>query len=141
MLMQTDNDTVNFIIWLIIGTIILGIFIYLAVRFIVSKTKANDKKIMCLIIALIGLLVIPLISGIIGTVLTLIGSLPETISGANYMGQLVPIIQYLLFLIVIKFLLDEDWGTATWISLIALFLLFFLYSCFPILYTYLGSVV
>ncbi|MCP4760252.1 MAG: hypothetical protein GY870_00625 [archaeon] len=142
MIFQFGNSQIDFIVWLIVGTIILGLFINLSVRFIVSKTKASDKKLMAFLVAFLGLFLIPIIAGAIGMILTAIGSLPAMLPwGGNYMGLLVPVVQYLLFLITVKFLLDEDWGDATWISLIAMFLLFFLYSCFPVLYTFIGSVI
>lgn len=140
MIFQFENQTVNFILWLVVGTIILGLFINLSIRFIVSKTKASDKVFMEFLVAFLGIFLIPIIAGAIGSILTAIGSLPAMLPwGGNFMGLLVPVVQYLMFLIAIKFLLDEDWGHATWISLIAMFLLYFLYSCFPILYTYIGT--
>ncbi|MHA1729249.1 MAG: hypothetical protein ACTSWY_11020 [Promethearchaeota archaeon] len=141
MIFQLNLDpTLEFIIWLIVATIIVGLFINLATRWIVSKTKASDKLLMEFLAALIGVFLVPLIAGAIGFVLTAIGNLPAMLPwGANYMAVLVPVIQYLLFLIIIKFLLAEDWNDAVWITLIALFLLFFLYSCFPILYKFTSS--
>jgi hypothetical protein len=137
------EPTMEFIVWLIIGTIILGLMIFLATWIIVSKSKAKDKLIMGFIAALIAILIIPLVAGAIGQVLTAIGSIPESFpwSGHNFMGLLVPVVQFLLFLILIKLLMSEDWGHATWITLIAMFLLYFLYSCLPILYEFIGSVI
>jgi hypothetical protein len=134
------NPTVEFIVWLIVGTIILGLFIYLAVWFIVSKTKAKDRLLMEFLAAFLGLLLLPVVAGAIGYVLDAIGSIPEALTwGHNYMGGLVPIVQYLLFIIIVKFLISIEWGNAVWITLIALFLLFLLYSFFPVLYTTLGT--
>ena len=134
------NPTIEFIVWLIVGTIILGFFIYLAVWFIVSKTKAKDRLLMEFLAAFLGILLLPVVAGAIGTVLDAIGSIPALLPwGENMIGGLVSIVQYLLFIIIIKFLISIDWGNAVWITLIALFLLFLLYSFFPVLYHTLGT--
>lgn len=126
----------DFIVWLIIGTIILGLFIYLAVWLIVSKTKAKDRLLMIFIAAFLGIFLLPIVAGAIGIVLNAIGSIPDALPwGTNMMGGLVPIVQYLLFIIIVKFLISIEWGNAVWITLVALFLLFLLYSFFPVLYT------
>jgi hypothetical protein len=132
----------DFIVWLIIGTIILGLFIYLAVWLIVSKTKAKDRLLMIFIAAFLGIFLLPIVAGAIGFVLNAIGEIPALLPwGENNMGGLVPIVQYLLFIIIIKFLISLEWGNSVWITLIALFLLFLLYSFFPVLYNTLGTVV
>jgi hypothetical protein len=130
----------DFIVWLIIGTIILGLFIYLAVWLIVSKTKAKDRLLMIFIAAFLGIFLLPIVAGAIGSILNAIGGIPALLPwGENNMGGLVPIVQYLLFIIIIKFLISLEWGNAVWITLIALFLLFLLYSFFPVLYAPLGT--
>ena len=139
MILQLNLDpTVEFIIWLIIGTIIVGLFIFLATWLIVSKVKAKDKLIMEFLAAFLGIFLLPIISGAIGYILNAIGSVPDMLPwGGNYMGLLLPVIEYLLLLIILKFLLNTEWSNAVWISLITLFLLYLMYSFFPILYTFL----
>ena len=136
MIFQLNLDpTIEYIVWLIIGTIILGLFIYLSTIWLVSKTKAKDKLVMEFLAAFLCIFLLPIITGAIGYVLNLIGSLPALLPwGANYMGDLVPVVAYLLFLIIIKFLLGIEWSNSVWISLITLFLLYFLYSFFPVLH-------
>jgi hypothetical protein len=135
------DPTVEYIVWLIVGIIILTLMLWLAVRIIVSKSKAKDKKWMILLISVIALIVLPLISGIIGQLLNLIGQLPELLPwGVNYLGALVPIIEFLLFLIIIKFFLSETWGNCVWVALLGLFLLYLLYSFFPVLYSGIGGI-
>ncbi|MBD3352000.1 MAG: hypothetical protein GF364_10990 [Candidatus Lokiarchaeota archaeon] len=143
MILQLGLDqTIEYIIWLIVGTIIVTLLLYLSVRIVVSKQKANDKKFMLVLISLIGLIVIPLLSGVIATLLNFIGQLPLLLPwGQNYLTNLVVIFEFLLFLIVVKFLLSEDWSDSVWIALLGLFFLYLLYSFFPILYTYIGTIV
>ena len=139
MILQLNLDpTIEFIIWLIVGTIIVGLFIYLATWLIVSRAKAKDKIIMIFIAAFLGIFLLPIISGAIGYILNAIGSIPALLPwGGNYMELLLLVIEYLLLLIILKFLLNTEWSNAVWISLITLFLLYLLYSFFPILYTFL----
>jgi hypothetical protein len=110
---------------------------YLSVLIIASKTKANDKKIIIVILALICVLVIPIVLGAINSVLGAVGSL-IAFSGSNYLTQLTPIIGFLIILVLVKFFLDISWDQAVWISLLTLFFLFLLYTMIPELYAFLG---
>jgi len=135
------DPTIEYFIWLIIGVIILTLILWLAVRIIVSKTKAKDKKWMIMLLSIIALIVLPLISGVIAQLLNLIGRIPELLPwGQNYLILLVPIVEYLLFLILVKYLISIEWGNAVWVSLLGLFLLYLLYSFFPVLYAGIGAI-
>jgi hypothetical protein len=46
---------------------------------------------------------------------------------------LIPVIEFLLFLITIKFFLSETWGNCVWVAILGLFLLYLLYAFFPVL--------
>lgn len=131
MLYQLSGDPMQ-IVWLIVSTIIYGLLIYVSIIWLSSKTKANDKKIMVFIVAVIGIWLVPLIGGAIGGVLTSIGNLfsfiPET---TNMMGSLTIIIIFLLLLVVIKYLIDVSWDKGLWIALLSLFLLYLLFSIVP----------
>ena len=126
-----------FILWLILATVIVALLMYLSVLLIASKTKANDKKIIIVILALICVLIIPIILGAINSVLGAIGNV-IAFSGSNYLTQLTPIIGFLIILILVKFFLDISWDQAVWVSLLTLFFLFLLYTMIPELYSFLG---
>jgi len=136
MLFQTA-DPIIFILGIIIGTILLGLIIYIAVLLIDSKTKASDKALMIFLLALIVILILPPILGAVGSVLGAIGDVFMNIrnifdnGGANYLTQLVPIIGFLILLILTKFFIDIRWETSVWISLLTLFLLYILLSLIP----------
>ncbi|MHA1340720.1 MAG: hypothetical protein ACTSRZ_11375 [Promethearchaeota archaeon] len=135
------DPTVEYFIWLIIGVIILTLILWLAVRIIVSKTKASDKKWMIILLSILVLIILPLVSGLIAQILNLIAQLPLLLPwGQNYLVQLVPIVEFLLFLVLVKFLISVDWGNALWISLLGLFLLYLLYSFFPVLHAGIGGI-
>mgnify|MGYP005855104249 CR=1 FL=1 len=127
----------EYLIGLIIGTILLFLFLYLAVKIKVSENKASSKKLMILLTAFLAVFLVPLIAGAIGQVLGLIGGAVAYLrslidgGGANMMGALVSIVIFLLFLILVHWLIDIDWGDSTWVVLIALFFLYLLYSFFP----------
>lgn len=136
MLFQTA-DPIIFILGIIIGTILLGLIIYIAVLLIESKHKASDKALMIFLLALIVILILPPILGAVGTVLSAIGDVFMNIrnffdgGGANYVTQLVPIIGFLILLVLTKFFIDIRWETSVWISLLTLFLLYILLSLIP----------
>ena len=134
MLFQLDS-TIIFILGLIIGTIILGLIIYLVVMFIESKQKASDKVLLIFLLALIAVLILPPVTGAINMVLNAIGdffaglrNLITPGGGQNYVILLSPIIGFLILLILTKYFLDIRWETAVWISLITLFLLYIMLS-------------
>lgn len=136
MLLQ-NADPIIFLLGIIIGTILLGLIIYLAVMLIESKRKASDKVVLIFLLALIAILILPPVLGAIGTVLGAIGDLFASIrnaidgGGANYVILLVPIIGFLILLVLAKFFIDITWETSVWISLLSLFLLYILLSLIP----------
>jgi hypothetical protein len=136
MLLQ-DTNAIIFLLGIIIGTVILGLIIYLAVLLIESKTKASDKVVLIFLLALITILILPPVLGAIGQMLSAIGNVFVAIrdvfggGGANYLVQLVPIIGFLILLVLTKFFIDIRWETSVWISLLTLFLLYILLSLIP----------
>jgi hypothetical protein len=139
MLFQGSVDAV-FIVGLIIATIIATLVIYLATRAIESKHKASDKKIMILLVAFIAVLILPVVAGVIGQVLTSIGNLIAGLrsaldgGGANFLTQLTPIIYFLMLLLLVKILIDVKWENSVWISLLTLFIMYIVYCLVPELY-------
>lgn len=129
--------TLLFIVWLIIATIIVALILYIAVLLIVSKTKASDKKFLIILLAFICVLIIPIVLGAVGGVLSAIGD-PIAFSGNNYLTLLTSIIGFLIILILVKFLLDVAWDNSVWISLLTLFILFLLYTLIPEFASFLG---
>ena len=138
MLFQFDNPL--FWLGLILGTIVVALIMYIAVLVVVSKTKASDKKFLILLLAFIGVLVIPIVVNAIMYVLNIIGNGIAAIrtaispSGVNFLSNFGPIIFFLLLLVITKFLLDVTWEHALWISLLTLFILYIIYSLVPELY-------
>jgi len=138
----TTAEILLFILWVVLATMLLGLFIWLATRWISSKTKAKDKIVMIFVLALVAVLLLPLVSGLIGTVLGWIDTVvgwPATQlhflgDGGGYLLTLVAVIQYLIFVVLVKFFINETWNNSVWISLISLFLLFLLYTLIPALY-------
>ncbi|MBN2154800.1 MAG: hypothetical protein JW776_01990 [Candidatus Lokiarchaeota archaeon] len=148
MILQTTQDILFFILWLVVATMLLGLFIWLATRWIASKTKAKDKIIMIFILALVTILLLPIIGGAVGYVLTWLDTIvgwpasqwPSVLgTGGNYLFTLVAVIQFLIFMVLVKFFINETWGNAVWIALISLFLLFLMYTLIPNLYSFLNS--
>ncbi|MHA1490120.1 MAG: hypothetical protein ACTSRI_10750 [Promethearchaeota archaeon] len=135
-------ESLMFIIWLVLATIIVTLVIYIAVRVIESEHKASDKKFMILLLAFIAVLILPIVVGAIGMVLGAIGGLLGGLrslidgGGANYLTNLVPIIFFLLLLLLTKYLVDITWESSLWISLLTLFILYVIYSLIPELYTF-----
>ena len=140
------SDPVTFIIYLLIASILLWLCLYLASSWIISKEYASNKKLMLLISAIILVLLVPLISGGIGSLLGDVGTLFADLrnlvvkGGSSQTGVFTIIIAFLLFMLILKFLCGmERWDKVLWISLIGLFLLYCFYSAFPELMS-LGSV-
>ena len=135
-------ETLFFILWLALATILTALILYISVYFVDSKTRASDKKWLILAVAFIAVLIIPVVVGAISMVLGAIGDLLKALrdaidgGGANYLTLLAPIIAFLLLLIMVKFLVSESWEHALWISLITYFFLFILYCILPELYTF-----
>ncbi|MFX1496871.1 MAG: hypothetical protein ACFFBH_05065 [Promethearchaeota archaeon] len=138
MLFQYDSPL--FWIGLILGIVVVTLILYIAVLVVVSKTKASDKKFMILLLAVIGVLVLPIIVRAIMLVLNFIGQGLADIrtaispSGVNFLSNFGPIIFFLLLLVLTKFILDVTWEHALWISLLTLFILYIIYSLVPELY-------
>ncbi len=141
MLFQFES-TLFFILWLILATVIVFLIMYIAVRLVVSKTKASDKWVLILITAFISVLVLPIIVNAIMLVLNLLGnalaSLRSAIDGGgqNFLGNFAPIIFFLLLLAFTKFLIGISWEHALWVSLLTLFILYIIYSLIPELYNF-----
>lgn len=138
--MLFQGDTVLFVVGLILGTIVVALIMYIAVLVVVSKTKASDKKFLILLLAFLGVLVIPIVVNAIMYVLNIIGNGIASIrtaispSGQNFLSNFGPIIFFLLLLVLTKFLLDVTWEHSLWISLLTLFILYIIYSLVPELY-------
>ena len=144
MLFQGEADVI-FIVSLIIGTILVTLFMYLAVRAIETKHKASDKKLMILLAAFLAVFLLPIIAGAIGQVLGAIGGILATLrntiysggmGGQDYLSGLVPIIYFLMLFIVVKYLVDIKWENSVWVSLLTLFLYYILLSLVPELATF-----
>ena len=141
MLLQGSADVV-FIVGLIIATILVTIFMYIAVRAIESKHKASDKKLMILLASFLAVFILPIIAGAIGTVLGAIGGILADLrtaiypSGSNHLTALVPIIYFLMLFVVVKYLVDIKWENSIWVSLLTLFLYYILLTLIPELGTY-----
>ena len=132
-----DGADVMFIVSLIIATILVTIFMYIAVRAIESKPKASDKKLMILLAAFLAVFLLPIIATAIGQVLGAIGGIIASIrdlidgGGADHLSALVPIIYFLMLFIVVKFLVDIKWENSVWVSLLTLFLYYILLTLIP----------
>jgi len=138
MLFQAE-DTLIFVVWLILATVLVALILYIAVLLIVSKTKASDKKFLIILVAFLCVLIIPIVLGVVNDGLAAIGDpIAETLENSNYLTQLTPIIGFLIVLVLIKFLIDIAWDHAVWVSLLTLFLLFLLYTLLPGLAEFLG---
>lgn len=143
----STSEILFFILWVVVATMLLGLFIWLATRWISSKTKAKDKIVMIFLLALVMVLLIPLLEGLLHTVLIAIDSvvgwpasqLPFLGSGGGYLLALVGIIIFLVFMVFVKMFLNETWSNSVWIALLSLFLLYLLYTLIPALYTSLSQ--
>lgn len=148
MILQLQGlDILYFILWVILATMLLGLFIWLATRWISSKTKAKDKIVMIFLLALVMVLLIPLLEGLLSLVLGWIdgvvgwpaSQLSFLGSGGGYLLALVGIIVFLVFMVFVKMFINETWSNSVWIALLSLFLLYLLYTLIPALYTSLSQ--
>lgn len=136
------GDPLFFILWLILATVIVFLIMYIAVRLVVSKTKASDKKFLILLLAFISVLLLPIVVNAIMLVLNYIGGAIATLrslidgGGSNFLANFAPIIFFLLLLALTKWLVDISWEHALWVSLLTLFILYIIYSLIPELYSF-----
>ncbi len=143
----STQEILFFILWVVVATMILGLFIWLATRWISSKTKAKDKIIMIFVLALVMVLLIPLLESVLSYVFGIIGDVVNWPArqlaflggAANFLGALVSIIIFLVFMCFVKLFLNETWSNSVWIALLSLFLLYLLYTLIPALYTSLSG--
>ena len=140
-------DVLFFILWVVLATMLLGLFIWLATRWISSKTKAKDKIIMIFLLALVMVLLIPLLEGLLAYVFNFIGGIVGWPASQlaflgtpqNFLMALVGIIVFLVFMVFVKMFINETWSNSVWIALLSLFLLYLLYTLIPALYTSLSQ--
>ncbi len=143
MQLGSTAEILFFILWVVVATMILGLFIWLATRWISSKTKAKDKIVMIFLLALVMVLLIPLLESVLAVALGAIDSVvgwPATQlsflgTGGGYLLALVGIVVFLVFMVFVKLFINETWSNSVWISLLSLFLLYLLYTLIPALYT------
>ncbi|WP_457558697.1 hypothetical protein [Candidatus Harpocratesius sp.] len=135
------------VVYILIASILLWLMLWLSARLIISKSYAVDKKFILLIAAIILVIVVPLVGSGAGFILGLLGDLFASLRnlitpgyGRNYVVQLVPILVFFVFMVILKFVAGMDWRDATWISFISLLLLYCLYSLVPEL-DFMGSLV
>ena len=118
------------ILYILIASILLSSGSILTTGRIMSKDFASRKKVILLLVALIMVVLIPLVSGVIATVISWPGEgllylrnlIIDPDVNRNYATALVPIIIFLIFLLILKFLVGVDWRDAAWIALSALVL-------------------
>jgi hypothetical protein len=141
MLFQLDN-TLLFILWIVVATIVVFFIMYISVIVVVSKTKASDKWVLILLLAFIAVFLLPIVVNAIMLVLNFIGGAVAELrnlidgGGVNFLSRFAPIIFFLLLLALTKWLLDVTWEHALWISLLTLFILYIIYSLIPELYSF-----
>lgn len=138
MIFQGSNDTVWFIVGLIIATVVLWLVMYFVSSKLVSKNFASEKKFMIFLCAFLIVLLVPIVSGAIGMVLGAIGDLigqarqALSLTAQNYLTALVPVVAFLLILVLVRFIVGIDrWDRVVWLSLISLFLLYLFYTIIP----------
>ena len=127
------------IVYMLIATIFLWLFLYLSTIWIVSKNFASGKKGLLLLSALLIVLLVPVVTSAIMYVLNFAGegmaSLRNLIDpnngGSNQVGLLGPVIGFLLFILILHFLVNMNWNHTIWVSLIGIFLLYLVYSAIP----------
>ncbi len=127
------------LVFILIASILLWLMLWLATRLIVTKSFASDKKFMLLIAALLTVVLVPLVAEAIMYVLNFAGEgmrllrnlVDPNNGGSNYIGNLAPIIAFLIFYFLLRILVRMDWKDTLWVSLIGIFLLFMLYSLVP----------
>ena len=125
------------IVYILIATILFWLMLWLATRLIVSKDFASNKKIMLLLTALLMVVLVPIITSAIVTVLSWAGDLMVSLrdlvggGGHNYVTGLASVISFLIFMIFLKFLVGMDWKDTTWVALVGIFFLYVFYSLVP----------
>lgn len=142
MILQIE-DTLLFLLWLLVATIIVTLILYLATMLIVSTRKAKDKVLLIIIEALIVVLILPIIIGAIESVLRAIGEVLAALrfdggGNAGFLPRLAVIFGFLILLAITKFFIDTTWDSALWISILTLIVLYALFTVFPELYGFLG---
>ena len=125
------------IVYIFVATILLWISFYFATKWIISDNFASDKKLMLLLSALIMVILLVLVGGLISTILGWIGwpftEIRNAIDGGgqNMVPQIAVLIVFLLFMVILRFMTKMNWEHTTWVSLIALILLYCVYSAIP----------
>jgi hypothetical protein len=120
-----------YLVWLVVSIILFGLMLYLAIRWLISKSKAHDKLVMIFLCSFLCVFLVPIVAGAIGGLLVQVGALFSY--NPNYMGLMTPILMYLMMLVVIKYLIDVPWDRAVWISLVSIFLLLLLLTIVPLI--------
>lgn len=145
MLFQGTSDPLLFLLWVLIGTIIVTLILYLSTMLIISTRKAKDKVVLIVIEALIVVLILPIIIGAIESALGAIGEAIAAIrnvlddgGNAGFLPRLAIIFGFLILLAMTKFFIDTTWSSALWISILTLAVLYILFTVFPELYGFLG---
>lgn len=97
---------------------------------------------MIILASFIITLVLPLVLGVISMLLQVLGDLLIVLrfdaGGNNYLIKLVPILGLILILILYKYLIDIPWDKSLLISLLALLILYVIYSLIPEFYQFIG---
>jgi len=134
-----QNDAILIILGIVIGTLILFLALYVAELYIISKSTARARKLPTLAAAFLGVLIVPLLAQGAAIVFGAIGDLmaawqhPLGIAPRNYLMILVPVIAYLLFWVICKFLIDTTWEKSGWVALVGILLLYLIYTIFPMI--------
>ncbi|MBY9007152.1 MAG: hypothetical protein KGD63_10375 [Candidatus Lokiarchaeota archaeon] len=139
MLFQGSEETIIYVLAILIATVIIGLVIYITVILIDSKHKASNKALVIFLLALIIVVVIPLVLAVIATAMEAIGTPLTQLRDPptpNFLMYLVPIFGFLLILACTKFLLDLSWSSSLWIALLAIFFLYIIFTVIPELYTF-----
>ena len=142
MLLQGPNEIdVNFTfvtaLYIVIATVFLWLMLWVACRWIISRDFAKSNTIALLICSLLMVILIPIVTGALVMVIGLPGELMVAIrdifggGGQNYVYGMAPIIAFLLFMVILKYIVGMDWKDTLWVALIGIFLLFLLYSLLP----------
>ncbi|TFG00419.1 MAG: hypothetical protein EU541_02280 [Promethearchaeota archaeon] len=140
MLLQQDvEQALITLLGILIGTIVIALILYLATLVIISSRKARDKVILIIIEALITVLILPLVIGVIASVLGELGTVLAALrvdggGDPSFLPRLAIIFGFLILLAMTKFFLDTTWGSALWISILTLFVLYILLTLVPELY-------
>ncbi len=134
-----QGEPVWLIIGLILGTLLLFLALYVAEMYIISKTTAKDKKLMTLLVAFLGVFLVPILAGAIGQLFGIIGGAIAYIQGLmgiapqNYLMNLVAVFAYLIFWVICKYLLSTTWEKSGYIALVGLIILYLIYTIFPMI--------